>query len=159
MEINITFVIQMIAFFFYLFFTMNYIWPYVENIIEKRKKKISFFIKKLKIVKNKIKYIKKKISKIKKEKKNTAFEIISKAELKGSNILKKYKDKAFLEYKKIIFNSNIQINLEKEIMYKNFYKDISKIICFVLTKITQKTLDKKIDNKLINKIIRKIKLC
>ncbi len=155
MEINATLIVQMIAFIIYLFFCMYYIWPYVANVIEKRKKKLLSFAEELNILKLEISKINKDILKKKIYEKKISFHIIKKAKIKGKNILQKYKTKAYLEYNKIITEAKYRINIERELAFKNFYKNISKMILSILIKVTRNTFNENLDNKLINKVISK----
>ncbi len=154
MIINVTFFIQIILFIFYIFFCIKYIWPYVENILEKRKKILLLKFEKIKNAEFKINSLNKEII----DKKELNKKIISNMDndLKHikKHLIKKYKKQAKYEYYKIINNAKLKIKMKKKFMYSNFNKDIYNIINFLLKKITYKTFNKKLDNKFINKLLK-----
>ncbi len=156
MEINITFIGQLIAFIFYILFCMKYIWPYINKVIEKRQKKIYISFLQLEKNKNKIIKINNLIeSKIKKYK-DRSYKIIFNAKIKGKYIIDQYKLKANLEYNKIISDAKLNIKIEKKKMYDNFNKNISKLIEKILFNITSGFFNKDLDDKYIKKMLNKL---
>ncbi len=157
MEINITILVQMVIFFFYISFCIKYIWPYVDKIIEKRKKKIYLENKKIKKIKNKFYILKKRIDFFLQKVRKKYSKIILNSKNSGISIIKKYKKNAKNKYKKILLQTKQKILLKKKRMYKYFSKNISKFINKILINITLNIFDKKLDNKFINKMLNKFK--
>ncbi len=157
MEINITILVQMVIFFFYISFCIKYIWPYVDKIIEKRKKKIYLENKKIKKIKNKFYILKKRINFFLQKVRKKYSKIIINSKNSGISIIKKYKKNAKNKYKKILLQTKQKILLKKKRMYKYFSKNISKFINKILINITLNIFDKKLDNKFINKMLNKFK--
>lgn len=158
MEINVTFLIQILVFIIYVYLCKKYIWPYVNNIIEKRKNDILKEQIKIKNIKNNILYLKNKIKKLKYKNKKKILNIILNVRKKSKKIINKAKKKAFYEYKKIIYENKINLYNEKKELYNNFYKNISKILNLILIKITKNTFNEKLNNEYINKILKKFKI-
>ncbi len=158
MQINITFLIQIISFIFYIFFCIKYIWPYVNDVLNKRKKKLYLKFKEIKNAKLKINNLKNKIKEQKILNKEIILKINNDLEYTRKYLLKKYKKEAIFKYNKIIKNAELKINIKKKIMYDNFNKNVSNIIYIILKQITYKIFNKKLDNKFINKILSNNKL-
>ncbi len=158
MEINITILVQMIIFIFYIIFCIKYIWPYINKVIEKRKKKI--YLENCKIIKFKkeLLLLKEKIRKnILREKKEVS-KIILEAKNNSIFLSKKYKKKAIQKYKNLLYESKKKISFKKKIIYEKLYKNISIIINTILINITSKVFnDKKKENQFINKMLDKFK--
>ncbi len=159
MKINITFLIQTILFIFYIYLCIKFIWPYINNVIEKRKKKLYFELKKIKNAKFKILKLNKEIEIKKIIRKNIFLKIENEIKQSKLNLFNKYKKKAKFKYNKIINEAKLKINLEKIYMYNNFNKNIYKIIYLILKKTTYNTFNEKLDNKFISKILNKYKSC
>ncbi len=154
MEINVTFIIQIILFFIYMYLVFKYIWPYLNKVIEKRKKDISISFIKIQENKEKILVLEKEIKSKKKYSDKIVLNIINKAKIKAKKIIDESKDLAKIEYKKIILNAKNEVLIEKKIMYKLFYNEIDKTIYFILIKLTNNILNKKLDNEYIKKLIK-----
>ncbi len=159
MKINITFFIQILSFIFYIYFCIKYIWPYIDKVLEKRKRKLYIELKKIKYFKLKIKKLKKKIKYKKILNKKIFIKINNDIKNYKIYLFKKYKKKAKYEYIRIINNAKLKIILKKKNMYSNFNKNISNIVYIILKKATYNIFNKKLDNKFINKILNKNKLC
>ncbi len=158
MEINITILIQMIIFIFYIIFCIKYIWPYINKVIEKRQKKI--YLENCKIIeaKKELLLLKKKIKKkiLQGEKKFS--KIILEAKNNSIFLSKKYKKKAFIKYKHLLYKSKKKIYFRKKIIYEKLYENISIIINTILVNITSKVFNnKKKENQFINKMLDKFK--
>lgn len=158
MEINITVLVQMIMFFFYIFFCIKYIWPYINKVIKKRQKKIYLENYKIKKAKKKFLNFKKKNEEEFLNIKKISYKIISEAKNNSILLMKKYKKKAKKKYKNILYEAKKYNVIQKKIMYKNFFKNISNITSSILTDITLNTFNKKIDNKYISKILNRFKI-
>ncbi len=158
MEINVTVLIQMIIFLFYIIFCVKYIWPYINKVIEKRQKKIYLENKKIKKIKKKFLFFKNEIKKKILNSKKLSSKIILEAKNNSILLIEKYKIKAKKEYKKILYEASKENIIQKKIMYEKFFKNISDIINLILINITSNTFDKKIDNKYISKVLNKFKI-
>ncbi len=158
MEINITILVQMIIFSFYIIFCIKYIWPYVNKVIEKRQKKIYSENKKIEKIKKKILFLKNKIKKKILNSKKLSSKIISEAKNNSILLTKKYKIKAKKQYNDILYKAKEKNIIQRKIMHEKFLKDISNTINLILISITSNTFDKKIDNKYINKVLNKFKI-
>ncbi len=158
MEINITFIVQILVFIIYVFLCKKYIWPYINNVIEKRKNDILKENLKIKYIKDKILNLKNKFKYIKNINKKKAFNIILQAKNKSKLLIEKYEKKAIYEYKKILFEAKLVLYNKKKNMYNNFYKNISNILKIILIKITKNTFNNELNNKFINKILKKFKI-
>ncbi len=154
MKINLTFLIQIISFIFYILFCIKYIWPYIDNILEKRKNILLLKFKKIKDAKSKINYLNEKIIKKKKLNKKIILKMNNNLKYIKKNLIKKYKKQAKYEYYKIINDAKLKIKIKKNIMYNNFNNNISNIINIILKKITYNIFNEKLDNKFINKLLK-----
>ncbi len=158
MQINITFLCQIILFIFYILFSIKYIWPYINNIIEKRKSSIIVQLNNIKKFKLKINNLKKKIKKQEFIYEQKVFNMMNEINLIKNKILKEYRKKAKYEYNKILNNSKIEININKRKMYNDFKKNIYNILYTILKDITYNNFNKKIDNKIITFILNNNKI-
>ncbi len=157
MEINITVIFQIIIFLLYIYLCKKYVWPYINNIIEKRQKEIYIEYKKIDNIKNNILFLKNKAKKIINDSKKKSFKILLEAKYEGILLIKKAKRKAKYEYKNIINKAKFEINIEKKNIYNNFFKKISNILNLMLIKITNNTFNSKLNNKFIYKILKNYK--
>ncbi len=158
MEINVTLLSQMLFFFIYVLLCIKYVWPYINDVIEKRQRDIILEQSKIKDAKKKLLEIEKKIQKILIKTKNKSAKIISNAKYNGLLLINNSKIKAKHEYNKILLNIKNEIDIEKKKLYKDFSKNISNIINLILIEITENIFDKNSNNKFINKIINKYKI-
>ncbi len=158
MEINVTVLIQMIMFLFYIIFCIKYIWPYINKVIKKRQKKIYLENYKIKKAKKKILSLKKKIQEDLLNSKKISSKIILEAKNNSNFLIKKYKIKAKKKYKSILYEAKRYNIIQKKIMYEKFFKNISNITYSILIDITLNTFNKKIDNKYISKILDKFEI-
>ncbi len=157
MEINVTLLSQMLFFIIYILLCIKYIWPYINNVIEKRQRDIILEQTKIIDAKKKLLHIENKIKNILLKTRHRSKKIISNAKYKGLIIINKSKFKAKNKYKKILDNAKIQIDMEKKILYKKFSKNASYIVSDILSKITLNIFDKNLNNKFIKKVINKCK--
>ncbi len=157
MEINITVIFQIIIFLLYIYLCKKYVWPYINNIIERRQKEIYIEYKKIDSIKNNILFLKNKAKKIISDSKKKSIEILLEAKYESNLLIKKSKKKAKYEYKNIINQAKFKINIEKKKIYSNFFKKISNILNLMLIKITNNTFDSKLNNKFIYKILKNYK--
>ncbi len=158
MQINMTFLSQIILFIFYILFSIKYIWPYVNNIIEKRKLSIIVKLNNIKKFKLKISNLKKKIKKQEFIYEQKVCNMMNEINLIKDKILKEYRRKAKYEYNKILNNSKIEININRRKMYNDFKKNIYNILYVILKDITYNNFNKKIDNKIITFILNNNKI-
>ncbi|WMY95001.1 MAG: F0F1 ATP synthase subunit B [Arsenophonus sp.] len=156
MNFNATILGQAIAFFLFVFFCMKYVWKPIINVIEERQKKITenlIFAEKIKNESKLIKIDAKKQLKIAKE---TAQKILNDADKKRIQIIEKAKLEAKIEQKKIIFQTNIEIEVHRKHVCEKLHKEIAKLAILGAEKIIENSINITISNQIIDNILNEI---
>lgn len=157
MNLNATFLGQIISFIFFVWFCMKYIWPPVIKIIEERKKEIE----------NGLIYTqeaKKKLDLINKNKKKEiifaqkqAKIILKKAYDEKARILDIAKKKAEIEKQKIIDTAVLNIEIKRKKIFEELKNNIATLAISIAEKIIIQSINKSESNNVIKRYISNLK--
>ena len=112
MEINITIIGQMITFAILIIFTMKFVWPPINNMLEERAKKIAEGLASAEQGKQKLLNAEAKVAEELKRVQLRATEIIANAEKRANQIIEEAKDLASKEGSRIITNARHQLEAD-----------------------------------------------
>lgn len=112
MEINATLLGQAITFALLVLFTMKFIWPPLNNVLEERSRKIADGLGAAELGQQELKEAKLKVEQELKLVQIRASEVISNAEKMSQKIIEEAKLQAKVESQKIIDNAKIQIDTD-----------------------------------------------
>jgi F-type H+-transporting ATPase subunit b len=111
-EINITIIGQMITFAILIIFTMKFVWPPINNMLEERAKKIAEGLASAEQGKQELLNAEAKVAEELKRVQLRATEIIANAEKRANQIIEEAKDLASKESDRIITNARHQLEAD-----------------------------------------------
>ncbi|MCE2706033.1 MAG: F0F1 ATP synthase subunit B [Proteobacteria bacterium] len=112
MEINVTIIGQIITFAILVLFTMKFVWPPINAMMEERANKIADGLAAAEKGKQELLDAETRVAEELKHVQSRATEIMSNAEKRAGQIVSEAKDNAIKEGKKILENANSQIEQE-----------------------------------------------
>ena len=112
MEINVTIIGQIITFAILVLFTMKFVWPPLNNMMEERAKKIADGLAAAEKGKQELLNAESKVAEELKHVQLRATEIMSNAEKRANQIVNEAKDNAIKESNKILEDAKLQIEQE-----------------------------------------------
>ena len=127
MNINLTLIGQSIAFAFFVWFCLKFIWPPVMNALEARRKKIADGLAE-------------------------AASIISLAQKRGDEIIDESKQSAREEGNRILEATKSDIEQEKEQARKDLRQQVASLVVAGAEQVLMKEIDQKAHDELLNKI-------
>ncbi len=156
MDINVTLLGQMITFGIFVWFTLKFVWPIIQNVMEERKKKIIEGLDAAKKGHEKLKEAEEQ-SNIKlqeaKEKYNT---MITNAQKYADKIVDDARSEALGERDEIILSGRKQIEQELNKVKIELQKETAELVIIVAEKIIEKNIDLKDQEHILNKFIKKM---
>lgn len=144
MNLNATILGQAISFFLFVWFCMKYIWPPIILAIETRQKNIEDTLISSKKIEQEYLIIQTKMNQTIKDTKEKAAFILNEANQQKLLILEEAKNKAIEESKKILLNSQVEIDMQLIHARQNLKKEIIALSMLMTEKvIKQNTQDNK----------------
>ncbi|QFQ32754.1 F0F1 ATP synthase subunit B [Buchnera aphidicola (Aphis fabae)] len=153
MNLNATIFGQAISFFLFVWFCMKYIWPPIILAIETRQKKIEDTLISSKKIEKESLIMQKKMDEMIKETKEKASLILNEANQKKIFILEEARNKAIKETKKILLNSQIEIDMQFMDARQKLQKEIIDLSILMTEKIIKKNIQENKNKFFINNII------
>jgi F-type H+-transporting ATPase subunit b len=154
-NINFTLIGQMITFALFVWFTMNYVWPLLEEALKDRSKKISEGLSAAKEGHEILAKSKENASLEVQQAKKQAAEILARANNKVANLMEEAKKDAKLECDNMIKTAKVHIQQEENQARANLQAEIVSIVIKGVEKILSKSINNKDNADIIAKIIRK----
>lgn len=155
MNINFTLIGQMITFALFVWFTMNYVWPLLEEALKDRSKKISEGLSAAKEGHEILAKSKENASLEVQQAKKQAAEILARANNKVANLMEEAKKDAKLECDNMIKTAKVHIQQEENQARANLQAEIVSLVIKGVEKILSKSINNKDNADIIAKIIRK----
>lgn len=153
MNLNATILGQTISFILFVWFCMKYIWPPIILAIETRQKEIKRSLIDAKKAQEELCIVQKKIQIDIKEAKEKAFFILNQANKQKLLILEEARQKALEQSKKILFNAQLEIDIQIAHARKNLQKEIVDLSISIAEKIIKKNVCKDENKDLIDQLI------
>ena len=155
MNINFTLIGQMLTFALFVWFTMTYVWPLLEEALKDRSKKISEGLSAAKEGHEILAKSKENASIEVQNAKKQASEILARANNKVAVLMEDAKKDAKLECDNMIKTAKIHIQQEKNQARANLQAEIVSLVIKGVEKILSKSINNKDNADIIAKIIRK----
>ena len=152
MNINATFLGQMIAMAFFLWFCSKYVWPLFVAILEERKKKIADGLEAAARAEKDLEIAQVKSNEQLKEAKAEAAAIIDQANKRAAQIVDEAKEQAREEGQRIIAGANAEIEQEVNRAKEALRAQVSAIAIAGAEKILEGSVDQAADEEMLNKL-------
>ncbi|QCI16852.1 F0F1 ATP synthase subunit B [Buchnera aphidicola (Aphis helianthi)] len=153
MNLNATILGQAISFFLFVWFCMKYIWPPIILAIETRQKKIEDTLISSKKIEQEYLIIQKKMNQTIKDTKEKAAFILNEANQQKLLILEEAKNKAIEETKKILLNSQVEIDMQLMHARQNLKKEIIALSILMTEKMIKQNIQDNKNKFFMNNII------
>ena len=152
MNINATFLGQMIAMAFFLWFCSKYVWPLFVAILEERKKKIADGLEAAARAEKDLEIAQVKSNEQLKEAKAEAAAIIDQANKRAAQIVDEAKEQAREEGQRIIAGANAEIEQEVNRAKEALRAQVSAIAVAGAEKILEGSIDQAANEEMLNKL-------
>ena len=152
MNINATFLGQMIAMAFFLWFCSKYVWPLFVAILEERKKKIAAGLEAAARAQKDLEIAQVKSNEQLKEAKAEAAAIIDQANKRAAQIVDEAKEQAREDGQRIIAGANAEIEQEVNRAKEALRAQVSAIAIAGAEKILEGSVDQAANEEMLNKL-------
>ena len=152
MNINATFLGQMIAMAFFLWFCSKYVWPLFVAILEERKKKIADGLEAAARAEKDLEIAQVKSNEQLKEAKAEAAAIIDQANKRAAQIVDEAKEQAREDGQRIIVGANAEIEQEVNRAKEALRAQVSAIAIAGAEKILEGSVDQAANEEMLNKL-------
>ncbi|QCI17430.1 F0F1 ATP synthase subunit B [Buchnera aphidicola (Acyrthosiphon lactucae)] len=153
MNLNATIVGQAISFFLFVWFCMKYVWPPIILAIETRQKEIKESLINSKKAQDELYILEKKIKKNIIEAKQKASNILNEANKQKELILEEARKNALEESKKILLNTQSEIEISIIHARKNLHKEVVDLSIAIAEKIIKKNISKEDNQNLLDQLV------
>lgn len=152
MNLNATIIGQSIAFFFFVWFCMKYVWPPIVAILEERAKKISDGLQAAERAEKDLSLAQQKSTEHMKEAKQEAAALIDQANKRAAQIVDEAKEQAREEGQRIIAGANAEIQQEINRAKQHLREQVAAIAVAGAEKILEKSVDQAANEEMLNKL-------
>lgn len=156
MNINATLIGQFITFFVFVWFVMKYIWPFLINVLNERKKTIADGLAAAERGKNQQQIAEQNAAKVIHEAKKQASEILTKAEKRASEIVEEAKQVARVEGERIKTAANAEIEQEVSRAREQLRGQVVNLAVIGAGRVIQRELDEKTHDELLQDLVAQI---
>ena len=152
MNITVTLIGQSIAFFFFVVFTMKYVWPPIINALEKRKQTIADGLAAGEKGHQELELARQRFEELVKEGKKNAADIIAQAQKRHDEIVEEAKVAAKKESEWIREGARSEIEQEKEIARQGLRQQVAELALLGAEQILMREVDRKAHNDVLTRI-------
>ncbi|MBM2830815.1 MAG: F-type H+-transporting synthase subunit [Gammaproteobacteria bacterium] len=152
MNFNATFLGQTIAFIFFVWFCMKFIWPLLLGMLEAREKRIADGLAAGERGEKKLEEAEQYLLDLVHEGKQKASEIITQAQKRGDEIIDEAKETARTEGKRILEGARGEIEQEKETARQDLRQQVAQLALLGAEQILMREVDRNAHNEVLNKI-------
>ncbi len=152
MNLNSTIIGQLIAFAFFVWFCMKYVWPPITGAMDARQKKIAEGLDAAGRAERDLKLAQEKATEMLRDAKKAALEILDKANKTASEIIEEAKHTARTEGERIVANANAEIDLEVNRVKEDLRAQISVLAVAGAEKILGSSVDVSAHNQLVEQL-------
>lgn len=156
MNINATLLGQAIAFAFFVWFCMKFVWPPLIAAIEERQKKIQDGLTQAERAGKNLELAQAKVADQLKQAKAKAAEIIEQANKRGTEIVDEAKNEAQVERNKIITQGNAEVETERNRAREELRQQVATLAIAGAEKIIKRSIDKEANSDIIDKLVAKL---
>lgn len=156
MNINATLIGQSIAFFVFVWFVMQYVWPPLVNVLNERKKTIADGLAAAERGKHQQELAEKRASEVIHEAKDKAAEIIARAEQRANEIIDEAKNAARAEGDRLKVAANAEIEQEVFRAKEQLRGQVVSIAVAGAGKVLAKEIDTKAHESMLKDLVAQI---
>lgn len=156
MNINATLIGQAIAFAFFVWFCMKYVWPPLLDAIEARQKKVADGLTQAERAGKDLELAKVKSTEKLKEAKAQAAEIIDQANKRRTQIVEDAKSEAETERNKIIAQGEAEVEAERNRAREELRRQVATLAIAGAEKIIKRSIDKEANSDIIDKLVAEL---
>jgi F-type H+-transporting ATPase subunit b len=153
---NLTLIGQTIAFIFFVWFTMEFVWPLLLRQMEARDKKIADGLAAGEKGQEKLEQAEQRYRELVDEGKQQAAEIIAQAHKRGDEIVEESKQTARTEVSRILEAARAEIEQQKEAARADLQRRVSALALEGAEQILMREVDRKAHNDLLEKITARL---
>lgn len=152
MNINATMIGQAIAFAFFVWFCMKFVWPPVMAALEERKKKIADGLDAAERASRDLELAQEKAMQELREGKEQAAAIIEQANKRGSQIVEEAKEQALVEGERLKAAAKAEIDQEVNRAKEALRRQVATLAVAGAEKILNKSVDSKVQAELVDQL-------
>jgi len=156
MNLNATIIGQSIAFAFFVWFCMKYVWPPIVAVLEERTKKISDGLQAAERAEKDLALAQEASTEQMKEAKQEAAAIIEQANKRAAQIVDEAKEQARAEGQRILAGANAEIEQEVKRAKQQLREQVSSIALAGAEKILEKSVDQAANEEMLNKLANEL---
>lgn len=156
MDINATLLGQAITFMVLVLFTMKFVWPPLNKMLEDRAEKIADGLAAAEKGKQELQDAEARVAEELKKVQNRATEIMANAEKRGDQIVEEARDRATKEAEKILADANAQIEQEFNRAKEQLRASVAVLAVQGATQILKEEVDQKKHEKLLATIMTEL---
>jgi F-type H+-transporting ATPase subunit b len=156
MNINATLLGQSVAFIFFVWFTMRFIWPPIMKALEDRKARIAEGLAAAERGKQSQELAQERAKEVLVEAKQQAADILRHAQKRATEIVEEAKDDARTEGERILVAANAEIEMESNRAREQLREQLGSLVVTGVEKILEKEIDAKTHQDLVNKLAAEI---
>lgn len=156
MNINATLLGQSVAFIFFVWFTMRFIWPPIMKALEDRKARIAEGLAAAERGKQSQELAQERAKEVLVEAKQQAADILRHAQKRATEIVEEAKENARTEGDRILVAANAQIEMESNRAREQLREQLGSLVIAGVEKILEKEIDAKAHQDIVNKLATEI---
>jgi len=156
MNINATLIGQAIAFAFFVWFCMKFVWPPLILAIEERQKKIADGLTQAERAGKDLELAQAKAAEKLKEAKAQAAEIIDQANKRRTQIVEEAKNEGEIERNKIIAQGEAEVEAERNRARAELRQQVATLAIAGAEKIIKRSIDKEANSDIIDKLVAEL---
>ncbi len=156
MDINATIIGQTIAFIFFVWFCMKFVWPPLMAAIEERQNKIAEGLAASERGVHDLELAKEKAAQILKDAKGQSAELIEQAKKRHAEIVDSAKDDARKEAEKLLTGARAEIDQEFNRAREELRARVAGLAVAGASKILERDIDEAANNDLFDKLIERL---
>jgi F-type H+-transporting ATPase subunit b len=156
MNLNATIIGQSIAFAFFVWFCMKFVWPPIVAILEERAKKISDGLQAADRAAKDLELAQEKSTEQMKEAKQEAAAIIESANKRAAQIVDEAKEQAREEGQRIIAGANAEIEQEINRAKQQLREQVAALAVAGAEKILEKSVDQAANEEMLSKLANEL---
>ena len=153
MNINATLFVQALVFIVFVMITVKYIWPLLDNILEKRRKEIADGLAAAEQGKQDLALAHHQSQQIINEAKAKATHIVEQSTLRANCIIDDAKEQAIVEGERLITAAQQEIQQHYNTAKQQLMKQVSHLVIAGAEKVLQREVDSASNDQLINALV------
>ncbi|MFA3792912.1 F0F1 ATP synthase subunit B [Aliiglaciecola sp. SL4] len=156
MNINETLIGELVAFIFFVWFCMKYVWPPIMGAIEDRQQKIADGLAASERGEKDLELAQQKATEQLKEAKTQAAEIIEQAKKRATQIVDEETQKGHTEREKIIAQGQTEIEAERNRVKEDLRKQVAVLAVAGAEKILAREIDAAAQSDIVEKLVAEL---